>query len=163
VGRDELESLPSVNPVEWFFDSWPIFVSLFLTLALAGITAQAVYSATGSWTNAFLFGLVPAGILLSTVFPVMLLSFLDNNTPYSAEVMRGLQLAATSWLVFTLQALALAGAGIALLALRWNSLSGFINYLACAGLVILALLFFRLLGRLTWVMQEKLSQDESAK
>jgi DNA-directed RNA polymerase subunit RPC12/RpoP len=161
-GRDEIENLPGANPVEWFFDSWPILISLFLTLALAGVTAQAVYSATGSLTNAFLFGLLPAGFLLATIFPVILLSFLDNNTPFSSDVLRGLRLAAASWLVFTIQALVLASLGIGLFAWRWSSSSAVVNFGICVGLVVLSLLFFRLLGRLTWACHEKLTQETEA-
>ena len=158
-GRDDTESLPSVNPVEWFSESWQVFVSLFLTLALAGVVAQGAYMSSGSWTNAFMFGLVPAGLLLATVFPVILLSFLDNNTPYSSTVLRGLQAAANSWMVFTIQALGLAAIGIGLGVLRWNSTSSILNFGICIGLVLVAMLFFRLLGRLTWACQEKLSQE----
>ncbi len=159
-GRDEMDNLPGLNPAEWFFESWPLFVSLFMTLFLAGIMAQVVYSTTGSATSAFWFGAVPAGVLLATVFPVILLSFLENNTPFSPAVWRGLQLSSKSWLVFTIQALGLVSLGMGLFAVRLNSSSSILNFVVCTGLVVVSLLYFRLLGRLTWVCQEKLAQEQ---
>jgi hypothetical protein len=104
------------------------------------------------------FGVVPAAVLFALVFPVVLLSLLANNTPFSSEVWRGLQLAAKSWLVFCVEALALVGAGLGLAAMRIKSTSGVLNLVVCAGLVVACLCFFRVLGRLAWVSQEKLGE-----
>lgn len=161
-GQDEITSLPGVNPVEWFFESWQVFVSLFLTWALAGIVTQVVYASTGSWNTAFWFGFVPAGFLLGTVFPIILLSFLENSTPFSSAVWQGLRSAAKQWLIFTVQALLVVSIGLVCCVARIRSSSGFWNFLLCVGMIVSSMLFFRLIGRLAWVCQEKMGDQEKS-
>ena len=160
-GRDEVVSLPGINPIEWFFESWQVFASLFLTWAVAGCVSQVVYATTGSWMTAFWYGFIPGGIFLATAFPVLLLSFLENNTPFSRAVWKGLLSAARHWLIFTVQALVVASAGLGLCAARIKSTSGFWNFMYCVGIVLASMLFFRLLGRLTWVCQDRLGELKS--
>ena len=43
AGKDEIEGFPGVQPVEWFFESWPVTASLFLVMVLPAIAAQAAF------------------------------------------------------------------------------------------------------------------------
>jgi hypothetical protein len=159
-GRDEMESLPGINPAEWFFESWPLFASLFLTCAPAGVLAQSVYAASGSAGTALSVGFVVAGVLLVTIFPFMLLSFLENSAPFSAAVWKGLQLSGRYWFLFTVQSACLVTIGLGLVVLRGGSSSGVLNFVICAGLVVVSMLYFRLLGRLTRICQDKSAEEE---
>lgn len=162
LGHDDIHSPPGANPADWFVESWPMFASLFVVLLLPAIAAQGMYIASYSLLSTFLIGAVPASLLLGTVFPIVLLSFLENSTPFSREVLRGLQLAASYWTTFIFQGSILAAIGQFLIAIRLAGSSGVLGFVVGAGAIVAGLVFFRLLGRLTWVSQVKLAEEQAA-
>lgn len=155
AGKDEIEGFPGVQPVEWFFESWPVTASCFLVMVLPAIAAQAAFRISTS--AAFACLALPGIILFPTAFPVLLLSFLENSTPFSRTILQGLHLAGRHTALFVLQATGLSLVSWGLLGVRLNSHSSVVNFLAAVGLVLAASLYFRLLGRLTWVCQDRMA------
>lgn len=162
AGKDEIEGLPGLQPVEWFFESWPVTASFFLVMVLPALAAQGVHSVHGATWTAFLCLAGPGVCLFPTVFPILLLSFLENSTPISPAVLRGIRLAGRQTAIFIVQAAALTAICWSMIAGRIVSNSSFLNYLAAFGLVVAASLYFRVLGRLTWVCQERMAEAAEA-
>lgn len=160
VGRDVIEGWPGMNVSEWFFDSWTLFASLFLSLAPAVLLGQIAYSSGGGFSAFLLLLLVIGGPMLVFVFPILLLSFLENNLPYSPVVWRSLSDAARYWIPFWLLSAVLVAAGGVLAWIALMTSSYVLGFLAVAGGMLLVMVYFRLFGRFSWACEDLLSERE---
>ncbi len=135
-GEETIENWPDANFMDWFFESSYIFCALFVSF-LAG----------------------PFGLI---VFPIYLLATLESGlpvNPISGPIFRSLLLARGTWIQFLLMSLGLSLTAIAGWSLRlfgW----GLLNFVAAIILAGALFLYFRLLGRLTWVCQEVVAEDD---
>lgn len=149
-GNDRLHGPPSTDPTDWYGEAITLVIALMIATAPGSI---AGHLAAGDPLATL------AGAALGFVFamPVVLLSQLEIGSPlgiFSSRVLAGLTRVMGVWLVFTLQSLALAAV---LVAGAWAvGRYGYLGVLAAAAPVTFAaLLYFRLLGRLAWVVAER--------
>jgi hypothetical protein len=141
---------------------------------LLGVFAAAASTAPGVLAGAVFLPEAPALVaapLAFVLFPVLLLSMLQDGwyCPCSATVLRSLRLAWLGWIAFYAEAAALWAvcgglcAAIGCVAESWLE---FHPALTAAGvsLCVTATLFiyFRLLGRLVWLCNEKAEREEAA-
>jgi hypothetical protein len=159
-GKGVMENWPGINIIDWFFDSWPLLASSFLALAPGLAVGQMAYFASGDMLWFWRFGLGVGGVSLALALPILTLSFTENGSPYSPSVWKSLRVAGRYWRAFYQRSclLVIFLAGIAYL--RWNSISLISNLLLSAGGMLVVLLYFRLLGRLSWCCGEALGASE---
>jgi hypothetical protein len=163
LGQDAVEHWPGINVTDWFFESWPMFASLFLTLAPGLAIGQMAYSISGSagWLAAISIG--AGSVALAIAFPVLLLSFLESYGPYSKPIWNSLSLSRSSWSAFWRRAAAIVTLGCAITYVRWSAgFSTVVNAVLVAIAMFLVLLYFRLLGRLSWACDQDLRKAAEA-
>lgn len=173
-GMDEVESWPDLNFLDWFGEMLYIVSSLFVSVI---VPAFVLGNASGAsdvayWTTVIVVG--SCGLIF--VFPFLLLSTLESGSPInplSRPIQRSVGLARERWLQFTMLAAVVVSVGAVLAFIRFNvSTSGAINFGIALGLVVVAAIYFRLLGRLAWCcrvavadaderMEERLAREES--
>ncbi len=134
-GEDRIEHWPDANFMDWAFDSLFVVAALFVSILV-----------------------LPLGLV---VFPIYLLATLETGlavNPFSGPIFRSLTLARGAWIQFFLMSV-----GLTLVALLGWSLrvveSAILNFVAAAIVTGVLFLYFRLLGRLTWVCQEAVGDD----
>lgn len=165
IGEDELRQPPKLLAFDW----WGELFSFVNSAALAGIGSW------GAWHLAQLASLgdvAAAGIATAVILfvtPVAMLSTALEGSPFdvlSPRVLRSFGHCAGAWMLFYTQTAMLAGvvAGAAALSAQWlGPFSGrsTITAWAVAPMVVAGLLVFaRLLGRLGWVLTERMPGDQ---
>lgn len=155
AGNKVIINWPDLVFIDWIGGSFYILVSLIIPF---GVSCVLAWPAGGIMANGWL---VPVTLWL--LFPIVLLSTLETQSPllpFSPVVLQSLWLCGRTWVVFFLET-CLMGAGLALLAagVRYLGLETLgISLLAGAG-VAAAMVYFRLLGRLAWVCDDRFRQE----
>jgi DNA-directed RNA polymerase subunit RPC12/RpoP len=149
-GCNKIPEWPGLSFFDWFLDPLYLFYSLCVSLMPgAGL----------AWCLAQLDWTVPGLPLLSLflLFPVVLLSTLEKNSPlavFSWPVFRSLRTAWQGWAGFFVATVALSvAAGNVLLAVRPAG-ELWLVMVASPLFVIVWFVYFRLLGRLAWYCAE---------
>ena len=168
-GSKEIDNWPSWDPTQWFFPA--LFVAaavlisglpgMFLT---TGLSASTISS--GGWESGlFMVGMLSAPLPLSwlVLLPIVLYSMLAENSIFaifSKQTLASLRAAGEGWMLFYMFA-----AVLFLIAGALGSLIFLNNFLAitagAVGLVILAFLYARLLGRLMWYGNQEVAKAEN--
>jgi hypothetical protein len=153
-GNNVVQAWPDMVFLDWMFEG------LYVVMA-------ALISCIPGWLAALLWPdqpLVRSAVILGgavVFFPVILLSMLDIGSPLaplSPKILGSFFRAPGSWLVFWLEAILLiaALAGIALALLQWSPL----GLVVLTPVIVLASIwYFRLLGRLAWVLAESTTSE----
>ena len=147
-GNDHIHDRPSPNPTDWFGETIYIAFACMAAAAPGWIIARFVASDPASMS----LGAMASWILL---FPLTHLSQLDLDSPWavvSPQVLAALCRAMFSWLLFAIESTFLAAIPIlAILATaQWGA---WVTILAAPPIVVAGLVYFRLLGRLAWVLR----------
>jgi hypothetical protein len=161
-GKGVMESWPGINVTEWFFDSWPLLASSFLALGPGLAVGQMAYFASGDWSWFWLFGLGVGAVSLVFAMPILTLSFTENGSPYSPAVWKSLRVAGRHWRAFYWRACVLVTVLAGIAYFRWHSSSLVSNLLLAAAAMFAILLYFRLLGRLSWCCGEAVASDKES-
>jgi len=153
AGHDKVEPWPGVPITDWMRDVFYV-VNGLLSAALPGILLGGIFMCLGGSVRSAIYG----GTLSSlALFPVFLISMITEGSCFaiaSPAVWSTLRTAWRLWGVFYL-----LSAGLALLLFvltRWLA-SGefFLNGLSSAAAVAVAMIYFRLLGRLARRLSER--------
>lgn len=154
-GNDVVEAWPDMVFLDWMFEGFYI-VTAGLVACIPGWAVSLLYLGEP---------LIRAGLILGgavVFFPIVLLSMLDIGSPLaplSPKILASLVRAPGSWLMFLVESgLALAGlAAVGLGLAQWSPL-GLVYF---APIFVLASVwYFRLLGRLAWVLAEVMVTEE---
>ncbi|MEM8864405.1 MAG: hypothetical protein AAGF31_02530 [Planctomycetota bacterium] len=153
-GSDKLHDPPSTNPIDWMGET--------LTLGVAAMAAAAPGWIVGQLVSGEFAVAAAAGLLsLCVCLPVVLLSQLDIGSPWavvSPRLVRSLARLPGTCLLLTVESLLLlAVPAAAAFAIDHFGYGGII--LAAAPLMFAALGYFRLIGRLAWVVAERTSVE----
>jgi DNA-directed RNA polymerase subunit RPC12/RpoP len=149
-GNDAVEAWPDIVFLDWMFEG------LYVIMA-------ALVSCVPGWLLSWLWPddpLVRTGVIVGgalVFFPIVLLSMLDVGTPLaplSPKILASLGRAAGSWLFFWIES-AILLAGLAGAAFANFRIAPAALVLAAPLFVLFSVWYFRLLGRLAWVLAEK--------
>lgn len=159
-GRDRIESWPNANFIDWVFDAFFVVCALVACLVVGAVTGQ-VFRPFGLVIYAW--GLViSVGLSVAIVFPIYLLAALETGlavNPISGPVFRSLNLVRGTWIQFSCISVGLAVVAV----LGWqvrHAESAILNFVAAAIAIGVLMVYFRLLGRLTWICQEAIADDD---
>ncbi|MEM9187445.1 MAG: hypothetical protein AAGB00_13215, partial [Planctomycetota bacterium] len=148
-GNAHLHDPPPANPADWIAEAFTLGVAAVVSAGPGWLAAHLVAAHVGASALAGLASLI-------VCFPVVQLSQLEQNSPWamlSTKLLSGLARVRSSWMLFTAQSLLLAavpvGAGWAIARAPAVGIA-----VAAVPLVFASLLYFRLLGRLAWVVAE---------
>lgn len=161
-GLDAIESWPDLNFLDWFGEMFFILSGLFISVVPFVVLAKVVGATEAAfWTIVVGGGAV--GLIIG--FPVIVLSLLETGSPInpiSVPIQRSLRLVPRAWLKFTLLALIVVGSAAGLLVLRISQPDHTaLNVGIAAGLMLLAAIYFRLLGRLAWCCRVAIADEET--
>ncbi|HEX5105132.1 MAG TPA: hypothetical protein VFV87_15035 [Pirellulaceae bacterium] len=152
-GLKEVENWPNMNVTEWFFGALQIPAAAFVA-GLPGF-ATTTFLLTGGMS--LLFAPLPIVASWSMLFPIVLYSMLAENSVlsiWSSRTRESLTVASEAWLLFYMYSIGLGiiGGGAAVLAgvAFWP-----LTMVGAFGLVTIAFLYFRVLGRLMWYAEQK--------
>ena len=164
-GDDETEIRPDgglFTMVEWVGDVLPIVIAATLSCVPTLGVFHLLHAMSGDVIPRHWGIELGAGYLAYLLFPLLLLSMLENNSilgVYSKEVWGSLPKQPSSWIKFGLIATllfgALVGACFGFLVLRnadWNTTTIVGMILAMLGLVSMLAIYFRVIGRLAFVL-----------
>lgn len=147
-GYDKIEQWPGINVGEWMFDGFFVINSL---LASAAPGVLVMCAGLSGWTA------VVAGTATAVAFfPLLLLSALEQASPLgfaSPKIWKSLHVGRSRWVTFYM-----LSAGLAVVGLMCGWLMAvenlFLTGLSCAAVTAIAMVYFRLLGRLAWCLSE---------
>lgn len=163
-GKDNIESWPDVNFLDWIGESLYVFSALFLAVLPGAATAQLTHLLGMPVSVFWTIMVVGCGIGITTLFPFILVSMLEAGSPIlpvSQPISQSLRLARGSWIVFTMASGCLVVAGCALCAVRLLSPDyTVLNLIVAILLVLVIALYFRLVGRLTWCCDEAVLAEQ---
>jgi hypothetical protein len=153
-GRVEVESWPDWTIGDWFIRAFQVLVAAFVS-GLPGIVAAILLAMGGMpvWAMP-----LPVVACWTVLFPIVMYSMLAENSMfaiYSSRTAASFQTAAEAWMLFWLYSVGLGifGGGFATLAAWPGSLIA--NMIGGFGLVTVAFLYCRILGRLMWYSEQK--------
>jgi hypothetical protein len=152
-GMVEVENWPDWGIGDWFVKAFRVVVAAFVS-GLPGIFT-AVLLVSGGVTP--LVAPLPVVASWTLLFPVVMYSSLVEDSllaVYSIKTGQSIHRASEAWMLFYLYSVGLAifGGAFATLALMPYFLT---NMLGGAGLVTVAFIYCRVLGRLMWYCEEK--------
>ena len=158
-GMDEVVSWPDWNFFDWIGSAFYFPIGAFA--AGSPGMALAIFMLTGGLP----FAAAPLPVLLSllVLFPMVMYSMLVEGSIMglvSGQVLRSFHFAGEGWLLFYMYSLVI-GLLVAVFGALAEVDSIAVNLIAAAGLVPLALLYCRLLGRMMWYAAEKEAKAES--
>jgi hypothetical protein len=159
-GRMEVESWPDWSVVDWFIRGFHVGAAAFVS-GLPGILATILLAIGGAPLWALPLPVVASWTML---FPMVMYSMLAENsvmTVFSNRTRDSFHRAADAWMLFWLYSLGLGivGGGFAALA-AWPHVVA--NLVGGFGLVTVAFLYCRLLGRLMWYAEQKIAKRQPA-
>jgi hypothetical protein len=162
-GIKEVENWPDANVTEWFFGSLFIPAAAFV----AGLPGFAVATFLAAGGMPLILAPLPVVASWTVLFPIVLFSMLAENSVlgvFSSRTKESFTIAGEAWLLFYLYSMGLGifgGVFVVMAGLPFwpvTLVGGF-------GLVTVAFLYFRVLGRLMWYCEQKglkRSQQQSA-
>jgi hypothetical protein len=143
---------------EWYAGDWRewLWSMLYIVgmLVPAGAAGAAVKWLAGSWTA--------AGAATLVLYPVVLVSVLENGSPLalvSPTVLKTLKAAWGAWLIFYAESGVLVGAFVLLAVRQFPAHRWALAFASGPLLAALALVYFRLLGRLIWYAGTRTMED----
>ena len=157
-GCDEIQEWPDIGFLDWMGDSLYVFASLSTSLLPGAGLAWLLAGVDQSGRAAILL----ASLLL--VFPIVLLSTLENESPWgiiSLPVCRALWTAGRGWIGFYFTSAALLTA-VGAVTVGAGAVGGVLGIVG--AMLVLApgwLVYFRLLGRLAWYCADRMNYAES--
>lgn len=158
AGRDTVEAWPGFNPTEMFGDFVFVAMSAFYSIMPGFIMGQLAFSVLGAPFEFLIAATVLSGYLF---FPFLLISALENGSPFipvSPEVNQSLSQTGSVWAKFYLVTLVITG--LAVLSVAVQIFGGCLfGWLGAGAAVLMALIYFRLLGRLTWNCSEAIAKQ----
>ena len=159
-GRDQIENWPGANFMDWVFDAFYVLAAVFACFLLGGLVGQ-IFLPFGM--AIYVWGMLAAVAISSgVVFPIYFLGVLETGSPinpFSAPVLRSLTAARATWIRFALMSLGLGFIAVLGGLLRIFD-STILNFLSAAIVSWALILYFRMLGRLTWSCQETVANDQ---
>ena len=145
---DKIDNWPEFDVMGWVLQSLYLIVSF----ALSMIPFVAVSARVSDYTNPLVWW---AALPCFFVFPIILLSTLEEDSPlmpYSAVVWRSVWRTWRAWVIFYVESLAVVGI-VALLGWgAWSIGRSEITPVFVFVCVLATIVYFRLLGRLAWVV-----------
>jgi len=154
-GSDEITSWPDYNFMEWFLKATYVPVAALVS-GFPGIVLGSFIVSSGAFPPIVVALTVLASWIV--LFPLVLCSMLAENSvlaPYSKNTYRSLKAASDAWMMFYVFAILIGLLGALALALASYPMTSPVGAIA---LVMLAFLFFRLLGRMMWIGHDKLAR-----
>ena len=148
AGADDVACWPgALEFTEWAGGAMLLFTSLWLTMTIGGGLNWLL------WRAGLPGGYVLVGVV-GLLFPIVLLSMLEGNSPLvplSKVIYRGLLDHRRAWIAFYLETILLGGAtaGLAIADMLTGNFLWAIPLLALT-IVASSMIYFRLLGRLAW-------------
>ncbi len=161
-GADEVTGYPDWNFLDWFATSLYFPAAAFLA-GLPGSFFTVAMLGSGLQPNVLAYAAV-APLVVSWVafFPLVLYSMLAEGSimaPYSPATWKSLHEAPEGWAFFYMYGIVLGVLGSA--ALAWVcSPRPIVNAIGSVGLIYVAMLYCRILGRLLWYCSEKMARLE---
>jgi hypothetical protein len=155
-GSERITSWPGLDFLDYLIEPLYLFNSLCVSV-LPGAALSGLLVGGG-----LLGGLLTPAIAI-LLFPIVLLSMLESNSPLGAvswPVLRTLGAACRGWAAFYLASAALLAAtgAVAAIALGIGGLFG--EFVAATTLTAAWFIYFRLLGRLAWYCADRMARDE---
>lgn len=154
-GDDEITSWPDYNFLDWFLKA--TFVpAAALVSGFPGIVLGSFIVVSGAAPAIYVWLTILASWVF--LFPLVLCSMLDENSilsPYSKNTYRSLKAASDAWMLFYVFVIVLGVLGALAFALAAYP---FTSPIGAIAMVVLAFLFFRLLGRMMWIGHDKLAK-----
>jgi hypothetical protein len=161
-GNDKIEGWPDWSLFDWIANAIYFPAAAFVaglpgsvfTIAMISIGLDPVYGAYA----------VVAPLMLSWVilFPLVLYSMLAEGTitaPFSAATAKSLKEASDGWVFFYMYSFVMGLLGGAALAFTGSNFV-VLRLMGAAGVVTMALIYCRVLGRLMWYASEKMAKAE---
>lgn len=158
-GADIVEDWPGLNITEWMMESFFVVNTVFLSF-VPGFLVGQVASCAGApgW-----FAMTLGGVSMVALFPPFLLSMLEAGsatTPITRVIWDSLKQQTGTWRTFYLRVGILVVAAAVAAAITQT---GFLplDLIGCALLIGVMFVYYRLMGRLAWVLSESFpDQDE---
>jgi DNA-directed RNA polymerase subunit RPC12/RpoP len=145
-GHDAVENWPDAMFLDWLGDSYFVFSSLAISMLPGVALARGLQALdVASWPA------VPLSMLL--LFPVLLVSMLETNSPlrpFSLPVLGSLLTCWWAWGMFYAETTLLMAATIVLVAALTGCFGPWGALAALPAAVGSLMIYFRLLGRVTW-------------
>jgi DNA-directed RNA polymerase subunit RPC12/RpoP len=165
-GEDKLQQPPRLIAFDWFGEMF----SVVMAASIAGLCGMGVWHLAGLFSLGPLMSAALAALVVVTLLPVMLLSTLLEGTPFgvlSPRLGRSFGRCAGAWLLFYAQTFVLSAmVGVAGW-LLWQTLQprrGEESILFwCLGPIVIAAVIvdMRLLGRLAWLISDRMPGKEN--
>jgi hypothetical protein len=153
MGYRTIEDWGGVEPWTWVRRGLFFVNAMAVSCVPGGVLSWVL---PGRWP-----GFIVSGVIIFFVFPYMLLCMLDEETPvtlYSAYIWKTTRLVRSAWKKFYAITgaicLGVIGLQLATLSLAWALGWDWLNYLPLAAAAVALVWYFRLLGRLAWVLDE---------
>jgi transposase-like protein len=159
-GSDHITGWPGLNVTDWVFECWPMLAALFITFAPGILLGQFIALVSNDQSSISWLSVGIGVISMTLFFPVLLLSLMENSSPYSRPIWRSIRVSQPVWLSFWLHS------GMIVLVLgmlvRWRlrANSGMMGLVLVGAILFGLLIYFRLLGRLSWACDEALAKLE---
>jgi hypothetical protein len=164
-GSDQVENWPDWNLMEWFYPMLFVPMAVFLS-GLPGMFITASLLGTGLDPRIGMF-VAAAPLMLSWIalFPIVFYSMLAEGSlmaPVSPHTFRSWKAASEGWILFYMYSIVLTLLGTAAGSFMLvNSI--ILCSLGALGVVSIAFIYARLLGRLMWYSAQKEAKLEAAK
>lgn len=149
-GNDKLYNSPSAEFVEWFGGAFYLAIAIGVSLVMGWLVGMPLDRTSEAMAIGFFLG-----------FPIVLLSMLEIGSPvgfFSARLLASLFRRPGHWLLFYLETAPLVA--VVYFGVTSPSISTLEIVLAGPLCLAMALLYFRLLGRLGWWLAESLPMKE---
>jgi hypothetical protein len=161
-GGDEIDSYPDWNIVDWVATAMYFPIAAFVaglpgsvfTVALLGTGLDPTYGAFAA--------VAPLVLSWVVLFPLVIYSMLAEGSimsPFSTATYKSLHEASAGWVFFYMYAVVLGIIGGAAFAFVCST-HPLVNTVGSIGVVFVAVLYCRILGRLMWYAAEKMAKLE---
>jgi DNA-directed RNA polymerase subunit M/transcription elongation factor TFIIS len=157
-GCDRIQNWPEMSFIDWLFEPLYVFNSVGISLLPgAGLAWLLVQYGKPSEVA------MPVSVFL--VFPFVLLSMLETNSPLGAiswPVCQTLWRAPLGWIAFYLTSAILLGAAVTVMIGAVSASQLWVILVAVLPLTAIGLIYFRLLGRLAWYCTDRIRRAAEA-
>ncbi len=161
-GSNDVSSFPDWNIVDWVATSMYFPAAAFIAGLPGSIFTVALISSGLDPTYGAFAAVAPLALSWVVLFPLVLYSMLAEGSimaPFSTATYKSLQAAPEGWVYFYVYAAMLGVMGCAAFGFvcshRW-----IVNIIGSVGVVFVAVLYCRILGRMMWYCAEKMARLE---
>jgi hypothetical protein len=162
-GVDDVQSWPDWNVFDWVMGAMYFPAAAFVAALPGSVFTVSLLSMGLDPTYGRFAAGAPLVISWIFLFPLVLYSMLAEGSimaPVSAATNKSLHAASAGWMFFYMYSLVIGCAGVWAISLACNPNNYVINSLGSTGVVVLAVLYCRILGRLMWYSSEKMVKLE---